>query len=155
MPSGPTRPVVGSLSNNSTFVKLAPGLASGGTAGVAGGAGAAGVAGVAAGRTRYSADGHQFHRPISTTADGTSSVLTRNVSMSTPSARPTPTFTIVRTFCAPALPDPTMASTPNVPASTSPAEVTVVPVTLSARPTASRSGSCRASSLIRVMTRML
>ena len=114
----------------------------------------AGVAG-AGGRARHSADGHQFHRPISTTADGTSSVLTRNVSISTPSARPTPTFTIVRTFCAPALPDPTMASTPNVPASTSPAEVTVVPVTLSARPTASRSGSCRASSLIRVMTRML
>jgi hypothetical protein len=140
------RPLAGSLSNNSTFVKLAPGPPSGG---------AAGVTGVTVGRARDSADGHQFQRPISTTADGTSSVLTRKVSMSTPSARPTPTFTIVRTFCVPALPDPTMASTPNVPASTSPAELTVVPVTLSARPTASRSGSCRASSLIRVMTRML
>jgi hypothetical protein len=111
--------------------------------------------GAAAGRARHSADGHQFHRPISTAVAGTSSVLTRNVSISTPSARPTPTFTIVRTFCAPALPEPTIASTPNVPASTSPAEVTVVPVTLSARPTASRSGSLQASSLMRVMTRML
>ena len=124
-----------------------PGPPSGGAAGVVGVAGAAGVlgvarvAGVAAGRARYSADGHQFHRPISTTADGTSSVLTRNVSISTPSASPTPTFTMVRTFCVPALPDPTIASTPNVPASTSPADDTVVPVTLSARPTASRSGS--------------
>ena len=125
----PRGPSVGSLSNNSTVVKTAPGPLSGG------------AAGTAAGRARYSADGHQFHRPISTTAAGTSSVLTRNVSISTPSARPTPTFTIVRTFCAPALPDPTIASTPNVPASTSPAEVTVVPVTVSARPTASRSGS--------------
>ena len=113
------------------------------------------MAGVAGGRARDGADGHQFHRPISTTADGTSSVLTRKVSMSTPRARPTPTFTIVRTFCAPALPEPTIASTPNVPASTSPAEVTVVPVTLSARPTAARSGSRSASSLMRVMTRML
>jgi hypothetical protein len=111
--------------------------------------------GAAAVLTRYKADGHQFHRPISTTADGTSSVLTRKVSISTPRASPTPTFTMVLTFCAPALPEPTIASTPNVPASTSPAEVTVVPVTLSARPTASRSGSWRASSLIRVMTRML
>ena len=104
---------------------------------------------------RYSRDGHQFHRPISTTAEGTSRVLTRKVSISTPSARPTPTSTIVLTFCCPALPAPTMASTPNVPASTSPADVTVVPVTLSARLTASRSGSRCASSLIRVMTRML
>src|SRR6266851_1041112 len=104
---------------------------------------------------RPSRDGHQFHRPISTAADGTSSVLTRKVSISTPSARPTPTSTIVLTFCAPALPEPTIASTPNVPASTSPAEVTVVPVTLSARPTASRSGRWWASSLIRIMTRML
>jgi hypothetical protein len=63
------------------------------------------------------------------------------VSISTPSARPTPTSTIVLTFCAPALPEPTTASTPNVPASTSPAEVTVVPVTRSARLTASASGS--------------
>jgi hypothetical protein len=62
---------------------------------------------------------------------------------------------MVLTFCAPALPEPTMASTPNVPASTSPAELTVVPVTLSARPTASRSSRWWASSLIRVMTRML
>jgi hypothetical protein len=108
-----------------------------------------------AGRARPSADGHQFHRPISTAADGTSSVRTRKVSISTPSARPTPTSTIVRTFCAPALPEPTIASTPNVPASTSPAEVTVVPVTLSARPTASRSGRWWDSSLIRDMTRML
>jgi hypothetical protein len=77
------------------------------------------------------------------------------VSISTPSARPTPTLTIVLTFCAPALPEPTIASTPKVPASTSPAEVTVVPVTLSARPTASRSGRRWASSLIRIMTRML
>jgi hypothetical protein len=63
------------------------------------------------------------------------------VSISTPSARPTPTSTIVLTFWAPALPEPTTASTPNVPASTSPAEVTVVPVTRSARLTASASGS--------------
>src|SRR5438876_6169947 len=123
------RPSDGSLSNNSTVVKTALGPGSGG------------AADAAAGRSRHSADGHQFHRPISTTADGTSSVLTRNVSISTPSASPTPTFTIVRTFCDPALPDPTIASTPNVPASTSPADDTVVPVTLSARPTASRSGN--------------
>jgi hypothetical protein len=110
---------------------------------------------VAAGRARYSADGHQFQRPSRTATDGTSSVRTRNVSISTPSARPTPTLTIVRTFCAPALCEPTIASTPNVPASTSPAEVTVVPVTRSARPTASRSGRNWASSRIRVMTRML
>jgi hypothetical protein len=77
------------------------------------------------------------------------------VSISTPSARPTPTTTIVLTFCAPALPEPTIARTPNVPASTSPAEVTVVPVTCSARLTASASGNRWASSLIRVMTRML
>ena len=108
-----------------------------------------------AGRSRPRRDGHQFHRPMSTTADGTSSVRTPNVSISTPSASPTPTSTIVRTFCVPALPEPTTASTPNVPASTSPAEVTVVPVTLSACPTACRSGRCWASSRIRVMTRML
>jgi len=110
---------------------------------------------VTAGRARHSADGHQFHRPISTTADGTSSVLTRNVSISTPSASPTPTSTTVRTLAGPADAEPTTASTPNVSASTSPAEVTVVPVTDSARPTASRSGSRVASSLIRVITRML
>ena len=87
--------------------------------------------------------------------EGTSSVRTRKVSIKMPSARPTPTSTIVRTFCVPALPEPTTASTPNVPASTSPAEVTVVPVTCSARLTASASGSRCASSLIRIMTRML
>jgi hypothetical protein len=62
---------------------------------------------------------------------------------------------MVRTFCWPALPEPTTASTPNVPASTSPAEVTVVPVTCSAWLTAARSGSRCASSRIRLMTRML
>ena len=113
------------------------------------------MAGVAAGLTRPRRDGHQFQRPISTAAEGTSRVRTRKVSISTPRARPTPTSTMVRTFCCPALPEPTTASTPNVPASTSPAEVTVVPVTLSARLTASRSGSRWASSRIRVMTRML
>ena len=94
-----------------------------------------------AGLCQQSRDGHQFHRPIRTTAAGTSSVRTKNVSISTPSARPTPTTTIVLTFCAPALPEPTIARTANVPASTSPAEVTVVPVTCSARLTASASGS--------------
>jgi hypothetical protein len=116
---------------------------------------AATSAGAVVSRSRHSRDGHQFHRPISTAADGTSSVRTRKVSIRMPSARPTPTTTIVLTFCCPALPEPTMASTPNVPASTSPAEVTVVPVTLSAWLTASGSGSRCASSLIRVMTRML
>ena len=77
------------------------------------------------------------------------------MSISTPSASPTPTSTIVRTFAGPAEPEPTSASTPNVSASTSPAEVTVVPVTWSARPTASRSGSRVASSRILVITRML
>src|ERR1039457_6352525 len=96
---------------------------------------------VCAGAFRLSRDGHQFHRPIRTTADGTSSVRTKKVSISTPSARPTPTSTMVLTFCVPALPEPTTASTPNVPASTSPAEVTVVPVTRSARLTASGSGT--------------
>src|SRR5262249_19234890 len=36
-------------------------------------------------------DGHQFHRPSSTTVAGTSRVRTRKVSISTPSARPAPT----------------------------------------------------------------
>ena len=75
--------------------------------------------------------------------------------MSTPSASPTPTSRIVCTFAAPADPDPTTARTPNVSASTSPAEDTVLPVTASAWLTASRSGRRAASSLIRVMTRML
>jgi hypothetical protein len=101
---------------------------------------AAGAAVSGDGRSRQSEAGHQFHRPIMTTADGTSSVRTRKVSIKMPSARPKPTSTIVLTFCCPALPEPTMASTPNVPASTSPAEVTVVPVTPSARLTASGSG---------------
>ena len=56
-------------------------------------------------------------------------------------------------------PDPppatTIPSTINVPASTSPAEVIVVPVALSARVTASRSGKLRASSRIRVIIKML
>jgi len=97
-------------------------------------------------------DGHQFHRPSSTTVQGTSTVRTTNVSMMTPTARPTPTFTICD---PPELRAPTTANTANVPASTRPAEVTVVPVTPSARATASRSGMRCASSLIRVITRML
>src|SRR6185369_9488183 len=89
-----------------------------------------------AGTTR-SFDGHQFHLPSSTTVHGTSTVRTTNVSMMTPTARPTPTFTI----CEPPEPrPPTTANTANVPASTRPADVTVVPVTDSARDTASRSG---------------
>src|SRR3984885_11032268 len=39
-------------------------------------------------------DGHQFHRPSSTTVQGTSTVLTTNVSMMTPIASPAPTSTI-------------------------------------------------------------
>ena len=50
---------------------------------------------------------------------------------------------------------PTSANTEKVPASTSPAEVTVVPVAASDRLTASRSGRWRASSLILLITRML
>jgi hypothetical protein len=68
---------------------------------------------------------------------GTRIVRTMNVSISTPSARPTPTSMI---WLPPGWRPPTSANTENVPASTSPAEVTVVPVTPSARLTASRSG---------------
>jgi hypothetical protein len=104
------------------------------------GDGGFGGGGFGGGRSRQSGAGHQFHRPIKTAAAGTSSVRTRKVSIKMPSARPKPTSTIVLTFCCPALPEPTIASTPNVPASTSPAEVTVVPVAPSARLTASGSG---------------
>ena len=97
-------------------------------------------------------DGHQFHRPSSTTVDGTSSVRTRKVSIRMPSARPRPMSWI----CDPPEPLPaTTVSTRNVPASTRPADVTVVPVRPSARVTASRSGYWRASSRILVITRML
>ena len=51
--------------------------------------------------------------------------------------------------CAPS----TSANTPNVPARTSPAEVTVEPVRSSAVRTACRGGTRLASSLILVMTR--
>src|SRR5580693_2552171 len=97
-------------------------------------------------------DGHQFHRPSSTTVQGTSTVRTTKVSMMTPTARPTPTSTI---WLPPAPRPPTTANTANVPARTSPAEVTVVPVTATARETASRKGKWCASSLILVITRML
>src|SRR5690242_4030159 len=42
----------------------------------------------ATGESMCSLDGHQFHRPSSTTVQGTSTVRTTNVSMMTPSARP-------------------------------------------------------------------
>ena len=74
------------------------------------------------------------------------------VSISTPSARPTPTS---RIWLPPEPRPPTTANTEKVPASTSPAEVTVVPVAASDRLTASRSGRWRASSLILLITRML
>src|SRR6266487_5254137 len=90
------------------------------------------------------ADGHQFHRPSSTTVDGTSRVRTRNVSIRTPRARPAPTS---RNWVDPCW-APTMAKTENVPPSTRPAEVTVVPVATIARLTASLSGRRCASSLI-------
>jgi hypothetical protein len=55
----------------------------------------------------------------------------------------------------PGCPASTTANTPNVSARTSPAEVTVDPVRSSAHLTAYCSGTRSASSLIRVMTRML
>ena len=61
---------------------------------------------------------------------GTSTVRTMKVSISTPSARPTPTS---RIWLPPEPRPPTSANTANVPVSTSPAEVTVVPVAPSAR----------------------
>ena len=61
---------------------------------------------------------------------GTSTVRTTNVSMMTPTARPMPTS---RIWLPPEPRPPTTANTANVPASTRPAEVTVVPVTLIAR----------------------
>jgi hypothetical protein len=64
-------------------------------------------------------------------------VRTMKVSIRMPSARPTPTSTI---WLPPELRPPTIANTENVPASTSPAEVTVVPVAPTALATASRSG---------------
>jgi hypothetical protein len=79
----------------------------------------------------------QFQRPSSTTVEGTSRVRTRKVSISTPTAMPMPICCICE------LP-PATANTANVPASTSPAEVT-----------ASRNGSRCATSRIRVITRML
>jgi hypothetical protein len=47
---------------------------------------------------------------------------------------------------------PTTANTPNVPASTSPAEVTVVPVAFSAGHRASTAGSCQAGCFSLKMT---
>ena len=91
-------------------------------------------------------DGHQFHRPSSTTVDGTSRVRTRKVSIRMPSARPSP---MSRIWLPPDPLPATSVSTRNVPASTSPAEVIVEPVAPSARVTASRSGRWRASSRIR------
>ncbi len=79
---------------------------------------------------RLSRDGHQFHRPSSTTVHGTSTVRTTNVSIMTPRARPTPTS---RIWEPPEPLPPTTANTANVPARTRPAEVTVVPVTAIAR----------------------
>ena len=76
-------------------------------------------------------DGHQFRRPHSTAADGTSRVRTTNVSSRMPSARPVPIWRI--------WPEVATASTPKVPASTRPAEVTVVPVLPMAEATAGRS----------------
>jgi len=90
--------------------------------------------------TRLSRDGHQFHRPSRITVHGTRTVRTMNVSISTPSASPTPTS---RIWLPPEPRPPTRANTANVPASTSPAEVTVVPVAPSARLTASRSEASR------------
>ncbi len=104
------------------------------------------------GPVRLSLLGHQFHRPSKTTVHGTRTVRTIKVSISTPRARPTPTSTI---WLPPEPRPPTTANTEKVPASTSPAEVTVVPVAASARLTASRSGRWRASSLILLITRML
>jgi hypothetical protein len=100
---------------------------------------------------RPSRDGHQFHRPSRTAADGTSSVRTTNVSISTPRARPSPMNRSWPPMTAP----PARAKTPNVPARMRPAEVTVGPVRPMARTTASRTGRCPASSRIRVMIRML
>ncbi len=60
-----------------------------------------------------------------------------------------------RNWLPPDWPPATRPNTMNVPASTRPAEVTVVPVIPMALVTASRSGSLWASSRIRVMTRML
>src|ERR1700742_2253321 len=82
-------------------------------------------------------DGHQFHRPSSTTVQGTSTVRTTNVSIRTPTARPTPMSAICD---PPGWRPPPIANTAKVPARTRPAEVTVVPVTPSARATACRSG---------------
>ncbi len=112
----------------------------------------AGAAAGASARSMVSLDGHQFHRPSSTTVEGTSSVRTRKVSIRIPSASPS---AMSRNWLPPAPPPATMPNTTKVPASTRPAEVTVVPVNPIALTTASRNGSLRASSLIRVMTRML
>ncbi len=59
------------------------------------------------------------------------------MSITTPRARPTPTS---RIWLPPDPRPPTTANTANVPASTMPADVTVVPVAPTARLTASRSG---------------
>lgn len=75
--------------------------------------------------------GHQFHRPSNTTVEGTNKVLTRKVSMIMPRARPVP----ISLIWLDELP-PTIARTVNVPARTRPADVTVVPVVVSACDTA-------------------
>ena len=84
--------------------------------------------------------------------DGTRRVRTKNASMRMPSAREPRISAYTR---PPGSPASTTAKQPNVPARTSPAEVTVEPVRPRASFTASRSGTAPASSRIRVMTRML
>ena len=79
-----------------------------------------------------SRDGHQFHRPSSTTTDGTSRVRTKKVSSRMPAASPTPISTIWVL--------PVAVSTPKVPARIRPADVTVVPVASTARRTADPDG---------------
>ena len=86
------------------------------------------------------------------TVEGTRRVLTRKVSIRMPTASPTP---MSRTWSPPGPLDPATARTPKVPARTSPAEVIVGPEAPTARMTASRREWSCASSLMRVMTRML
>ena len=97
-------------------------------------------------------EGHQFQRPRRTTVEGTRTVRTTKVSRRTPIASAKP---ISRTPAPVGPAPPTMASTANEPASTRPAEVTVGPVMPTARMTAGLSGRWWASSLIRVITKML
>jgi hypothetical protein len=96
--------------------------------------------------------GHQFHRPMSVTVAGTSTVRTTKVSRRIPTASPKPTDSME---LPPGWRAEITANTAKVPASTSPAEVTVDPVAPTAFTTAWRSGNRAASSRIRDMTRML